>query len=66
MSCGREVGGDNVSEQGPCPAYPNYGTTCAKIVGTLCNGGDKPMGTYAQKLGNCMICPYYKSKYYEP
>jgi methyl-accepting chemotaxis protein len=64
MLCGREEGGDNVDEEGVCPAYPKYGKKCAFIVGTLCKG--EVQGTYAQKLKNCTICPFYKSEFFEP
>lgn len=60
--CGREAGGANVKELGTCPAYPNLGRVCARVVGTLCGG--KVQGTYAEKLGDCMLCDFYRSDHY--
>ncbi len=60
--CGREVGGTKVAELGPCPAYPNSGTVCARVTGTLCNG--KKAGTMASKLIDCMHCDFYNSEEY--
>jgi hypothetical protein len=62
MLCGREEGGENVDEQGVCPAYPSFGEKCAYIVGTLCNG--EVQGTFAKKLGTCKICPFGKSTFF--
>jgi hypothetical protein len=36
--CGREANGAKAKELGTCSAYPNHGTHCAKIAGTLCGG----------------------------
>jgi hypothetical protein len=60
--CGREKGGAKEKELGICPAYPNSGTNCARIAGTFCGG--KVQGTFAEKLGNCMQCEFYKSAFY--
>jgi len=60
--CGREKGGSKVAEFGVCPAYPNNGTSCAKIAGTLCGG--QVQGSFAQKVSNCMQCDFYKSDSY--
>lgn len=61
--CGREKGGKNVAELGQCPAWPDHGTCCARITGTLCGG--KVQGTFANKLANCLQCEFYKSPHYE-
>lgn len=60
--CGREKGGSKVAELGVCPAYPNNGTSCAKIAGTFCGG--QVQGSFAQKVANCMQCDFYKSDSY--
>ncbi|KKR18007.1 MAG: hypothetical protein UU65_C0003G0013 [candidate division CPR2 bacterium GW2011_GWC1_41_48] len=67
--CGREPGGNKISEFGVCPASIEKrtnglndgkcgGRACWAIVGTMCNG--KVQGTYAAKLGNCLNCEHYK------
>jgi hypothetical protein len=61
--CGREAGGANVKELGVCPAYPNFGQSCANVAGTFCGG--KVQGTFASKLFNCMKCDFYKSSDYK-
>ena len=61
--CGREKGGAKAEILGVCPAYPNNGTSCAIVAGTLCGG--EVQGTFAQKFVNCMKCDYYKSPYYD-
>jgi hypothetical protein len=61
--CGREEGGKNAEELGVCPAYPDHGTHCARVAGTLCEG--QTQGTFAQKLQNCGECEFYKSKDYD-
>jgi len=60
--CGRQKGGAKVAELGVCPAYPNHGTHCAHIAGTLCGG--KLQGSFAMKLANCMKCEFYQSPDY--
>lgn len=60
--CGREKGGSKQLELGICPAYPNNGKQCARIVGTLCGG--RPLGTFAGKNDDCMECAFYKSDFY--
>ncbi|HEX8949999.1 MAG TPA: hypothetical protein VF790_13605 [Dissulfurispiraceae bacterium] len=62
-SCGREKGGVNEKDLGACPAYPDYGTKCARIAGTLCGG--KVQGTFAMKLTSCIECDFYRSGYYK-
>lgn len=60
--CGREEGGQKADKLGICPAYPDKGRDCARVVGTLCGG--KVQGTFAEKLGNCMYCDFYKSEHF--
>ncbi len=67
--CGRQLGGDRVSELGVCPAFIekrlngihgglNGGRCCYVIAGTFCEG--KVQGVYAQKLSSCRDCDFYK------
>ncbi|EKD39317.1 MAG: hypothetical protein ACD_75C00441G0001 [uncultured bacterium] len=63
MKCGREIGGAKVQELGVCPAYPDHGKHCARIVGTLCNG--EVQGSFALKFGTCWKCPFYRSRHYD-
>ncbi|MBZ5612212.1 MAG: hypothetical protein LAP38_28470 [Acidobacteriia bacterium] len=66
--CGRQAGGAKVTELGVCPATTaqisnginhgkNGGRVCWALAGTLCGG--KVQGTFAQKVANCMQCPFY-------
>lgn len=50
-NCGKNV-------EGACPAYPNRGSVCWLVAGTLCGG--KVQGAFAQKLENCSQCDFYK------
>lgn len=61
--CGREKGGAKEKELGTCAAYPDSGTQCARVAGTLCGG--VVQGTFAMKLANCMNCEFYKSNHYD-
>ena len=61
--CGRERGGANAAELGVCPAYPDHGTLCARMAGTLCGG--KVQGSFALKVVNCMRCDFYQSPNYD-
>lgn len=61
--CGREKGGKNAEKLGQCPAWPDHGTHCARITGTLCGG--EVQGCFAQKLSNCLRCDFYQSEDYE-
>lgn len=61
MKCGREKGGAKAKELGVCPAYPDHGSHCALVVGTLCGG--KVKGSFA-KAANCMECDFFTSDYY--
>jgi hypothetical protein len=67
--CGREPGGNKVSELGECPTASvtqmdgvhggvNGGRACWVIAGTMCKG--KACGSYASKIQNCAECDFYK------
>jgi hypothetical protein len=67
-NCGRQLGGDKVAELGVCPAAVateldgvngghNAGRYCWAVAGTLCKG--EVQGTFARKLQNCLLCPFY-------
>ena len=67
MQCGRQPGGDKVSELGTCPVTTNdeldgahggigAGRACWAVVGSLCGG--KIQGTYAMKLKDCKKCAF--------
>jgi len=67
--CGRQPGGNRVAELGVCPAATekkadglngglNGGRICWVLSGTFCGG--KVQGTYAEKLGNCLECDFYR------
>jgi c-di-GMP-binding flagellar brake protein YcgR len=67
--CGREPGGDKVSEFGICPVAledrtdgvnngKHAGRACWIIGGTFCGG--KIQGTSAAKIDTCMNCDFYK------
>jgi hypothetical protein len=67
--CGREPGGSSVELLGICPAAldkrlegvhggNNAGRACWMIAGTYCQG--KIQGVFAQKLGTCADCDFYK------
>jgi hypothetical protein len=69
MKCGREPGGEKVSEMGVCPAASekrfhgvqggkNAGRVCWIVAGTMCNSEVK--GTFAIKYSDCKKCPFYK------
>jgi len=66
--CGREPGGNRVSEHGVCPAAvasehngvnhgANAGRYCWRVAGTLCTG--KVQGTFAEKVCDCGQCPFF-------
>lgn len=67
--CGREEGGEKVSQLGVCPATTdatsdglnsgkNGGRICWAIAGTLCDG--EVQGTFAEKHHFCSDCKFYK------
>ncbi len=66
--CGRQPGGEKVSELGICCASEktvahginngiNGGRCCWAIAGTLCGG--EQQGSFSQKLGDCLKCDFY-------
>lgn len=68
-NCGREPGGAKADELGICLAATatavdgvhggkNGGRACWAVCGTLCGG--EVQGTFADKIGNCKICDFYK------
>lgn len=61
--CGREAGGVNEKELGRCPAYPDGGTICGELKGTLCGGKIEDMP--AIKLEDCGRCEFYNSRHYK-
>jgi hypothetical protein len=63
FNCGFAQGGNNTKELGVCPVYPNQGTQCARVSGTLCRG--KKQGVFASKLAGCMKCEFYLSPNYD-
>ena len=63
MKCGREKGGVNAVQLGVCPAYPNHGTHCAHVTGTLCGG--QVQGTFAIKLVSCLKCDFFRGPDYD-
>jgi hypothetical protein len=69
MQCGREPGGEKTEELGVCPAATdvshdglnngkNGGRICWTIAGTLCGG--KVQGIFAEKIGSCFRCEFFK------
>ena len=67
--CGREPGGEKVTELGLCPAAikestdgvnegKNAGRVCWAVAGTFCGG--KVQGTFAEKYLSCMACDFFK------
>ena len=67
--CGREPDGNRTDEFGECRAAlemrcdginhgTNAGRACWLVAGTLCGG--EVQGSFAQKLGTCMECHFYK------
>jgi len=72
--CGREPGGDKADELGICLAATvtsvdgvhggkNGGRACWAVCGTLCGG--EVQGTFADKIGNCKVCDFYKTVWNE-
>lgn len=67
--CGREPGGDKISELGVCPVAEEGGAEgihggekagrcCWAIAGSLCRG--EQQGDYANKFGDCRKCDFYE------
>ena len=70
MKCGREPGGNKITELGTCPAATdksldgiNFGTNggriCWAFAGTFCAG--EVQGTFAKKLDSCTECDFYQT-----
>ena len=68
LKCGREPGGENVDERGPCPAATddsasgvnsgtNGGRICWAISGTFC--GMQVEGDQAARLISCLSCDVF-------
>ena len=68
MMCGREIGGNKVSELGVCPAADDDsfdgindgkcgGRICWAVAGTLCGGCTQ--GTFREKRSSCLDCDFY-------
>ncbi|MBI5638896.1 MAG: hypothetical protein HZA17_00575 [Nitrospirae bacterium] len=68
--CGRQTGGEHVSDLGICPVAQedrlhgihggiNAGRSCWVVSGTLCKG--EVQGTFARKFKNCEICDFYRT-----
>ncbi len=67
--CGRQPGGRKAAKDGVCPAAVqnalntfnngiNAGRSCWLVAGTFCD--HKIMGTFAEKIGTCKNCDFYK------
>ena len=46
-----------------CPAYPEHGSRCARVQGTLCRGKKQVM--MSRKIEGCNTCRYYNSEHYD-
>jgi hypothetical protein len=67
--CGREPGGENISEFGVCPATTNAfvdgvnegtngGRICWAVAGMFC--GERMKGTFANELlSSCLTCDFF-------
>ena len=58
MKCGREPGGKKVEEMDGVNNGRSSGRFCWTVAGTYCKG--KIQGIFAQKLKDCIQCPFYK------
>ena len=56
MRCHRD--GEDAPD--PCPAWPNFGSGCWAVAGTLCGGA--PHGTQACNLGDCADCGLFRER----
>lgn len=61
--CGRDKCNPDSDDNQACPAFPDYGKSCAIIAGTL--GTSPPTCIDAIILGSCLACKYYTSMHYE-
>jgi hypothetical protein len=60
MDCGRQKGGEKVSELGECVASKEqFGHRCWAMAGTLCGG--VLQGMVAEKSSSCLNCIVYKT-----
>jgi hypothetical protein len=70
VKCGREFGGEGVTEMGICPVPidisadglnegKNAGRICWAVAGTFC--GEKIQGFFAKKLLSCKSCNFFKT-----
>ncbi|MGD8456041.1 MAG: hypothetical protein PVF83_06635 [Anaerolineales bacterium] len=68
MKCGREPGGEHITELGVCPVPlsdehdgvnrgQNAGRFCWTVAGTLCHG--EIQGVFAEKILECINCPFF-------
>ncbi|MFC1515613.1 two-CW domain-containing protein [Thermodesulfobacteriota bacterium] len=63
MKCGYEEGGVKAESSGVCPAFPDYGKSCARIISTKCK--DDILTTFSQKIRWCRLCEFYNSPNYD-
>lgn len=63
MQCGRHDGGRKLDERGVCPAYPDKGSRCASVPGTLCELVTH--GMPVARAVSCVKCDFYNSPFYE-
>ena len=67
--CGRELGGEKISDLGECPASAekrlngvhggtNAGRACWIVAGTFCKG--EIQGVFAKKYDTCIECDFYR------
>ncbi|MFH1991647.1 MAG: two-CW domain-containing protein [Pseudomonadota bacterium] len=63
LQCGHQKGGINERKLGVCPAFPDYGRSCARVIGTLCGGAAR--GLFSEKIKRCRKCSFYNSQYYD-
>jgi len=51
---------ENCGHELQCPAYPDNGTRCWEVDGTLCR--NQIQGKSEEKIGNCKtFCRYYEA-----
>jgi len=43
---------------GNCPAYPEHGSDCWNVEGTLCSGRPRPLHSEI-----CKLCVFYQEEY---
>lgn len=69
LQCGRESGGDKVTEQGQCPVAQHIlsdginkgkmaGRICWTVAGTYCHGAIQ--GSFAHKFEDCLNCSFFQ------